>query len=304
MRDIVPNRNAPRTVASYETICRQHILPELRNVQLTKLAASHVDRLTANVRAKGRTANTAQHVFTVLRKALNDARKKGMVKQNACELAEVPHVEKYSVKMPGMAAISKLLEVTDQTDLGPAFRVAYHTGLRRGEILALRWQNVDLDNGVLAVVESVQAIKGRGVVVQPTKSAHGKRGVALSPETVALFRQHRVRQSEHILRLGGAYRDRDIVFAGATGDYLHPDTMTKAARLASRKAGIVGLRLHDLRHGHAEGLIRAGVHAKVVQERLGHASANFTMDVYGHVAAGLQAQAADAFSKLVATPAR
>jgi len=159
---------------------------------------------------------------------------------------------------------------------------------------------VDLARGVASIVQTAQRLNGVGVVMQPTKSASGRRGIALDQDTVAVLKAHRARQNELRLALGAARQENGLVFSGPLGEPMNPNRLSHAFHDLAHKAGSPGLRLHDLRHGHAAGLIEAGVHAKVVQERLGHASAAFTMQVYGHVAAGLQADAAQRFAGLMA----
>ena len=297
--DVVAQRNRPRTVASYSSIVRHHISPAMGNVALHKVEPRHVDRMITAIRAKGRTANTALHPFTVLRKALRDAERRGLVSRNVCRLVDPPKIEPYRVDPPDMDAIASILAEADTAEYGPVLRFMAYTGVRRGEAVALKWRNIDLDRGVAAIVESAQRLSGQGVLSQPTKSSAGRRGVALDPSTVAMLRQHRARQAERILRLGGVYEDDDLVFAGPLGLPLNPDTLSRGFRAVAERAGIRGVRLHDLHHAHATGMIKAGAHPRVVQERLGHSSAAFTLQVYGHVAAGLQAEAADAFAALL-----
>ncbi len=178
-----------------------------------------------------------------------------------------------------------------------------NTGIRRGEAVALKWPSVDLDRGVVSMVETAQRLTGKGILLKSTKSAAGRRGIALDIPTVEMLRAHRARQAEYRLSLGVVFEDHGLVFPGPTGRPLDPSVFTRNFKKLARSEGFPELRLHDLRHAHAAGLIEAGVHPRVVQERLGHASAAFTMQVYGHVAAGLQAKAASAFADLMAEAA-
>jgi len=132
----------------------------------------------------------------------------------------------------------------------------------------------------VSVVEAAQRLTGRGIVFEPPKTAAGRRGVALDGDTVILLRRHRARQAEHILSLGGAYRDQDLVFANDIGDPTDPDSVSHAFARIAKGAEAPTVQLHHLRHAHASTLIRAGVHPRVVQDRLGHASAAFTMQVF------------------------
>jgi len=304
IRDVVTQRNRPRTVLSYASIVRNHLAPALGNILLQQLQPSDVDRMIAAVRGKGLTANTALHVFTVLRKALRDAERRGLVNRNVCRLVDPPKIEPYRVDVPGMDAIASILSEADDTEHGPVLRFMAFTGVRRGEAVALRWKNVDLDRGVVAIVESAQRIPGQGVLSQPTKSSAGRRGIALDPSTVSMLRQHRARQAEGILRLGGVYEDCDLVFPAPTGPLLNPDRLSRAFRIVADRAGAHGVRLHDLRHAHATGMLTVGSNLKVVQERLGHSNAAFTLQEYGHVGSGLQAEAAGAFASALSEASR
>ena len=229
---------------------------------------------------------------------------KGWGGRNVCQAVEPPQPGRYEVDAPDSSTIRDILEVARETPWASILTFMAFTGVRRGEAIALRWANVDLDRGVASVIETIQREPGKGLNVQRTKSAAGRRGIALDPSTVAMLRQHRAWQSQHILTLGGVYEDHDLAFAGPLGRPVYPDQLTHAFKAIARKTGFPNMRLHDLRHGHASGLVRAGVHPRVVQERLGHASAAFTMQVYGHVAAGLQEEAAIAFAGLVAGGSR
>lgn len=300
LRDVVAVRNRPRTQAAYATIIRHHISPVIGRLPLAKLQPSDVERLEALVKAH-RSASTAHHVHVVLSKALKDAMRKGQVARNVCQYVEPPRVGAYEVHPPDAQAVHAILGETDKTPYAVCYRFMAYTGIRRGEAVALRWRNIDLDRSVASIVEEAQRLTGRGIVFMPPKSAAGRRGIALDKHTIDLLREHRGRQILYQMELEGAYEDNDLVFPGPLGGALDPSVLTRNFKKAAKRAGYPGVRLHDLRHFHATGLIQAKTHPKVVQERLGHASAAFTMQVYGRVAAGLQAEAAEAFAALMDT---
>jgi len=207
------------------------------------------------------------------------------------------------VDAPEIADVQKVISEARGTPYAPITEFMALTGVRRGEAIALKWLSVDLDRGVCMITESAVRISGQKQIVQPTKSAAGRRGIALDPIAIAFLRDHRARQLEYSLQMYPAYTDNGYVFPGARGQMMDLDRLSHDFKAIAKRAGYPRMRLHDLRHAHASGLFKAGTHPKVVQERLGHASAAFTMQVYGHVAAGLQAEAAGAFSKLLATKA-
>ena len=150
-----------------------------------------------------------------------------------------------------------------------------------------------------SITEMAQRLQRKGIVFQTTKSAAGHRGVDLDASTVDMLRAHRGQRLLFKSELGSSYRDQGLVFPGPFGGPLDPSVLTRNFEKLARKAAHPGVRLHDLRHGHAAGLIKAGAHSRVIQERLGHASAAFTQQVYGHHSVGLQSQAANDFAKLM-----
>ncbi len=304
LRDVVVVRNRPRTVESYTVIVRNHIIPVLGSTRLSKLTASDVQRLESSLLASGLTANTVRHVHICIAKALKDAVRAGVLHQNVCQAVQAPSPGTYEVNVPDAEGINRILSLAESTTYGTVFRFMAYTGIRRGEAVGIKWENVDLERGVASIVATAQRLQGRGIVFQPPKSAAGRRGIALDPGTVDMLRAHRGDQILYQLELGDAFEDNGLVFPGPLAGLLDPSVLTRNFEKVARNALHPGIRLQDLRHGHAAGLIRAGAHPRVVQERLGHASAAFTMQVYGHVAAGLQQEAANAFADLMAQPTK
>ena len=206
---------------------------------------------------------------------------------------------RYEVEAPDQHVVASILRLAKDTSCEMVLRFMAYTGVRQGEAIGLKWENLDLERGVASIVQTAQRITGQGTVFLPTKSAAGRRGVALAPETVEMLRVHRGRQILHQVELDGLYRDMGLLFPRPLGTPMDPSRLSVSFKKLARHAGYPNLRLHELRHAHAAGLIRAGANPSVVQSRLGHASAAFTMDVYGHVSADLQAEAANAFAKLM-----
>ncbi len=172
------------------------------------------------------------------------------------------------------------------------------TGARRGELLGLTWRRLDLDGARMEIAETVVMVGGQPTVSAP-KTAHSRRTVALDAETVRVLRDLRRAQAERRLLLGTAYKDSDLVFCREDGAPLRPDTVAARFKRLARAAGVPVIRWHDLRHSHATLALQAGVHPKVVSDRLGHASVAFTMDVYSASIPAMQADAADTVAALI-----
>jgi len=171
--------------------------------------------------------------------------------------------------------------------------------MRRGEALGLRWSSVDLDGGRLVIERSLVVVDDVVEWAAP-KTARSRRSVSLDPETTSALRAHRTRQLEERVAAGDAWADQDLVFCDELGGALHPSRFTRRFQSAARGAGVPQIRLHDLRHTWATLALTAGVHPKVVSERLGHATTSITLDIYSHVQPTLDAEAAGTVASLFA----
>jgi integrase len=195
--------------------------------------------------------------------------------------------------------ISTFLEVAEKTPYFVLFYQALFTGMRRSELLALRWCDVDLLLCQAYITRILHHLRTGEIVFRAPKSAKGRRMVSLSPSSAMLLQEHKDKQAAHRVMLGAPQKDDDLVFSDLEGKPLLPDTVTHAWIKLVRRTGLEGVRLHDARHTHASLMLKQGVHPKIVQERLGHASIQLTLDTYSHVAPGLQETAAAGFDKLV-----
>jgi integrase len=200
--------------------------------------------------------------------------------------------------------LARFLTGIEDDRLAGAWWLLATTGMRRGEVLGLRWQDVDLDAGHLSISRTlittdVQRVGEPGMAWGTPKTGKGRRKVALDPGTVTALRKHRTRQLEERLAGGSAYEDGDLVCCLEDGRPLHPKTFSYYFGRHVRRLGLPKIRLHDLRHTHATLALKAGVHPRVVQERLGHANVSITLDTYSHVDLDMQAIAAARVAALV-----
>jgi integrase len=240
----------------------------------------------------------------VVRRALKDAVKWGRLARNPADAADPPRVGQAGRPESITWTADQLrtfLEGARGSRYWTAYLVLATTGLRRGEALGLRWADLDLDAGRASIRQTVIAVKHTPLLGTP-KTAKGRRTITLDGGTVAALREHRKNQAVERLLMGSGWRDNDLVFCHVDGTMLHPERFTRSFREAVQRLGLPAIRLHDLRHGWATLALQAGVHPKVVQERLGHATVNITLDTYSHVVAGLHEDAAEQVAALFRPP--
>ncbi len=194
--------------------------------------------------------------------------------------------------------LGRFLDFVVDDRLYGAWVLAATTGLRRGEVLGLRWSDVDLDSGRLAVRQTLVSVAYETKFSTP-KTKRGRRSVSLDATTVMALRSHRKRQLEERMEWGPAYQDSGLVVTRENGVLVHPDRFTQMFDKHVKNSGLPRIRLHDLRHTHATLALAAGVHPKVLSERLGHATVAFTLDVYSHAVPALQEEAAERVASLI-----
>ncbi len=302
----------PTTRADYADKLRLHVLPALGDRALQSITPTDLDTLYAALLSGGRkdgvggglSPRTVRAVHVVVGRLLADAQRQGVVPRNPAKLASPPSPT--AARAPEMtvwtpAELGRFLDATADDDLATLWRLLAMTGLRRGEACGLRWEDLDLDAGTLNVRRAIVLVDHQPIESGP-KTARSRRTVNLDAGTVAALRAHRARQLEVRMLVGAGWVETDAVFADPVGVPVRPDYVSKRFRRAALGAGVPVIRLHDLRHTHATHLLAAGVNARIVSERIGHSSVGFTLDVYGHVLPGQQADAAAAAAALVDEP--
>jgi integrase len=293
------------TWRAYRDNVARHIAPRIGNVPLQQLTRATVKALYADLTAAGGrngqplSVKTVHNVHLTLRSALGDAVSDRIIASNPADGAHtLPRDRGIEMKTWTAKELALFLSGVRESEWYPLLRLTATTGMRRGEVLGLRWRDSDLDAGVVQVVQ--QRVRGiDGMTYGPPKTARGKRSINLDPLTRADLREHRRRQLEDRMAFGPGYEDADLVFARADGTPMDPDVVSATFERLSRRLGLPRIRLHDLRHTHATLALSAGIHPKVVQERLGHSSVSVTMDTYSHAIPAMQADAADRIAALV-----
>ncbi len=297
---------APRTAEGYEHIIRRHIVPSLGNMPLTQLKPEHLQRYYSEKLAKGRcdgkgalSPRTVRHHHVTLHDALEHAVKMGLLNRNVADAVSPPRYQRCQWQTLSEDDISAFLEAARKTPYYVLFYQALFTGMRRSELLALRWCDVDLLLCQAHITRTLHHLRTGEFVFGAPKSAKGRRMVALSPSAALLLQEYKDKQAAQRAMLGIPLKDDDLIFSDLEGKPLLPDTVTHAWIKLVRRTGFNGIRLHDARHTHASLMLKQGVHPKIVQERLGHASIQTTLDTYSHVVPGLQEAAAAGFDKMV-----
>ena len=299
----------PSTFDSYERNLHNHVIPRIGGLQLQRLTPEDLDGLYADLLAGGRRngsrgrlgPKTVRYVHGILRKALADAHRKGSVSRNVADLADPPKASAW--RRPEMLAwtapqLRQFLEEISAHRLYSAYFLAANTGMRRGEVLGLRWKDIDLETARLSVQQALVNVAYR-LELADVKTHAGRRTIDLDERTIAVLREHRLRQHEEQILVGRQDDEDRLVFSHPDGSPIHPDYFSQVFDRHLARSALPRIRFHDLRHTHATILLQAGVPVKVVSERLGHANPAFTMTVYQHVVPGMQADAAATFSTTV-----
>ena len=292
---------APRTAESYEHIARHYISPYLGNYELVNLKPEHLQQFYSGELAGGLSPQTVRHHHTMLHKALQDAVEWGLVIRNVADAVSPPHTQQHEMQTWNEDEIMLFLDASKSTPYYEIFYLALFTGMRRSELLALRWQDIDSILGQIYVNRSVHVLKGSQVHFRTPKTAKGRRTIALTPSTLLILANYRKGKEVEALLLDRPIPDSDLLFGDLEGKLVLPSTLTHAWSRMVKKAGLKRIRLHDARHTHASIMLKQGIHPKIVQERLGHSSIVITLDTYSHVAPGLQQAAANTFDEAFTT---
>ena len=281
----------PKTYTSYEQLIRLHIVPALGNLYLEKLAPQHVQQFMNDKLTEGLSTRTVQYLHAVLRVALGQALKWGLVARNVATLVDAPRVETKVLRPFTPEEAVKFLDVIKGDRLEALYSVALSLGLRQGEALGLRWEDVDLDKGNLSVRYALQRVNGKVELVEP-KTKKSRRTIALPFVAVNALLKHRITQESERQWAGDRWQETGHVFTSTIGTPLDDCNVTHQFQRILKAAGLPKLRFHDLRHTCATLLIAQGVHPRYVMDILGHSQIGLTMNTYGHVVAAVQREAA------------
>ncbi len=289
----------PRTWIRYEELGRIHLLPTVGRVRLAKMGPQNVRELHRRMIEDGMSPTTAHHAHAVLHRALADAVRWGMVSRNVAGLVRPPRVTSPEMKTLTAEEVRILCRAAAGSRFEALYVLAVTTGMRQGELLALKWSAVNLEQGVVRVTGTVTRTKS-GLAITPPKTARSRRAVVLTSQAAVALERHRLGQAEERARLGGGWEDQDLVFTGPSGALVDRDQLVRGDFIPLLKRALLpAIRFHDLRHTAATLLLSQGVHPKVASEMLGHATVAITLDRYSHVTETMQRAAAASMTSLL-----
>ena len=275
------------TYRIYRQYLDNHILPAFGHMRLQQLSSRQIEELYAHKLKDGYAAETIRGFHRLLHRVFKDAVKWKLMSYNICDDVNPPKPTKYQAQVLSPEQAKKLLEVAKGSRLEALLTLALLTGMRRGELLALRWADINFEEAHLLVNHTVNRIGKRfaeqGIVENDPKTETSRRKILLPPFAIEVLRQHREQQAVMRVRAGTAWQERDLVFSNSWGGFMEGSHTTARFKQLLKKAGLPSIRFHDLRHTIASILADMGVQPKQVQELLGHSNIAITMNRYSHL---------------------
>jgi len=307
--DAIGGTVRPGTLRSYRTNVEIHVITRMGGMPLAKVTPVRLNALYSELLASGRhdgngglSTRTVRYTHTILHRAFRDAVRWGLLNRNPSDFADPPRHIKPEMRVWSTDELRQFLAFVSDDELHALWVLLATSGMRRGEALGLRWQDLDLRKGRLSIRQSLSSGGGK-LSFSPPKTAKSRRALSLDPATVAVLRSHRAQQGEEQLAAGVLGGATGLVFARADGSPTRPDSVSRRFTQLSRNAGLPVIRVHDLRHTYATIALSAGAHPKVVAERLGHSTIAITLDTYSHVLPSLEEETANRLAQLILGPA-
>jgi len=299
LKDYAKPNLSPRGYERYQGIITKHIIPDFGSITLTQLRSEHLQKHYTDKLNNGLSAGTVRYHHAVIHKALQTAFKWGLINRNVADGVDVPHKHRTEMQTWVEHDVIRFIEAAKESPYYALFCLALYTGMRRSELLALRLHDVDFLMCNIYVNRSLHHLKDGTYVFTEPKTTRSRRSIALSPSAILVLSEHKRNQEVCSEMLGKKIADDSLIFSTIEGEPLRPNTITRAWSMLAERAGVKVIRLHDARHTHASLMLKAGIHPKIVQERLGHSTIAMTLDTYSHVTPGLQQAAAESFDRLL-----
>lgn len=287
-----------KTYQSYEQLVRTHIGPTLGQTPLGKLSAQQIDGLLSSKLNAGLSARTVQYIHAVLRKALNEAVRWDLLPRNVASLVKSPKIQRKEIKPYSVEEARTLLCTVEGDRLEAVYTVAIACGLRQGEVLGLRWEDIDFERKLLYVRNQLQRLEDRKLHLVPLKTDESRRTVSLPGVCASALAAHRQQQEQERAMAGRRWTDTGLVFTSTIGTGIDQRNLLKNYSGVIHAAGLRRIRFHDLRHTAASLLLAQGVSFQAVQRTLGHADIRTTLNIYGHLYPESQKEVASKMDEL------
>ncbi|ACO28786.1 site-specific integrase [Bacillus cereus] len=284
------------SLSRYQSNINKHIIPNIGMISLHKLNVMHIQKCYQSALNSGIANNTILFQHRILTAALNLAVKQNIIPRNPATLAVIPKKEKSSIQTWTEEEVKQFLLHSQESRYHIGYLLAITTGMRLGEVLGLRWQDVDFNNHTVTIN---QTLGHDNKIKTSAKNNSSKRTIPIPLEVIEELKKCKLQVNKDKLRIGPAYHDLDLIICNKLGEVTTRTTFTRHFDKVIKNAGIKKIKFHDTRHTHATLLLKQGVHPKVVSERLGHSDISLTLRVYSHVLPNIQEDAVKAFAKSI-----
>ena len=279
-----------KTFDQYETILRTHIIPDIGDIRLADLKTMHIQRIINKMYDSGLSHRTIEVMKIVMHAALKQAQRNKLVGENVCENVVLPRKQPKRIRVLNEDEQTKLIAALKDNYIGRGLLFALYTGMRRGEVLALKWSDYDKNEKTISITKALSRVRTYNkdgnktmLTVTTPKTDTSIRTVPLIDKAVELLAEHKRKQERYMELVGDYYTDNDLIFSSSRGDYLDPGNFNRKLNKTVKKIGIAQISPHALRHSFATRGLEAEVSLKAMQELLGHSSLTVTGDIYTHI---------------------
>jgi integrase len=279
-------------------VLNKQILPYFKDISITEIDQFVVHDFYNLKLKEGYSTNYITRMHEIIRMLLRVAKKWDLIQKDIASMIEAPKNKRKEMKVWSIDQVNQFLEFSSHSRYYPIFFLAAYTGMRKGEILALTWEDIDFDQSIIYVNKTLYKLTDRYSVDTP-KSSNSIREIYFDDEIRNVLKRHRLKQKEEKLKNSRVYDDKNLVFAQEDGMYVPPPSANILMKEFIRQSGLPKIRFHDLRHTHATILLQMGVNPKVVSDRLGHSSVQITLDVYSHVTKEIKQDISKDFSNMM-----
>lgn len=288
------------TMAHYKPYINKHLIPNLGALKFDQLKPYHIQELYDQYVEEETLSNQSiVHMHRILNNALKTAIMWELANKNPCDGIKPPKPEKYEMQVWDKPDVDEFLMVAKKDRFYIIYLLALSTGMRKGELLGLKWQDIDFTNQDLSVRRAVTRKKGGGFEIGPLKTENSYRNISLFDHVMEELEEYKQEQRKYIMKNRKTYKDQDLVMANSNGSFILPRNLDRNWLSTLEESMLRKIRFHDMRHTHATLMLKQGTHPKVVQERLGHYSISVTLDLYSHVLPNIQKAAAEQFGEQI-----